>query len=144
MTLFDAVLVRVRALLGAMQSVVKLLTKYEFVFAVSVIGWTIVSIVVAVISGRWGDWAVAIAVALVVMILMPPVLTDALLTREKLKRAGDAMVRTNAAKPTGAPRVCEVACKHGDPHRFVYGPTGWEAAGPAVDHRPVAEGVPTS
>lgn len=37
--------------------------------------------------------------------------------------------------PTGAPRMAEIQCSKGVTHRFLYGPSGWEEAGPAV-HAP--------
>jgi len=74
---------------------------------------------------------------LLVMIVM-----DAVVMRRVGKDMGAAMIKINTTKPTGAPRVAEVNCKHGDPHRFVYGTTGWEPAGPAVDNRPTPEEVP--
>lgn len=47
---------------------------------------------------------------------------------------GRKTMRMLATKPTGAPRVAEIQCSHGVVHRFIYGPTGWEDAGPADHH----------
>lgn len=91
------------------------------------------------------DWISLIVLGSLVVAhwLFAAVLADAVIVRENLKRSGAAMIKLNAAKPSGAPRVAEVACRHGDPHRYVYGPTGWEAAGPAVEHRPTSEEATT-
>lgn len=35
-------------------------------------------------------------------------------------------------EPRGAPKVANVRCGRGYSHRFLYGPNGWEEAGPAV------------
>lgn len=124
-----------------------LLTVTERVLTGTLIGWTACSVVLAALIQRdTAGWLTAAVVAVVTMLLLPPVLADAVIARENLERAGAAMVRTNTAKPTGAPRVAEVACIHGTGHRFVYGPTGWEPAGPAVSHRhrQATEGVPAS
>jgi putative flippase GtrA len=43
-------------------------------------------------------------------------------------------LRMLASKPTGAPPIAEVRCSHGVTHRFLYGPAGWEEAGPAANH----------
>ena len=47
-------------------------------------------------------------------------------------------LRLMAAKPTGAPRVAEIRCSKGVTHRFLYGPGGWEEAGPAMHPVPDA------
>jgi hypothetical protein len=39
--------------------------------------------------------------------------------------------RTMEQQPSGAPRVATVRCSEGRTHRFLYGPNGWEEAGPA-------------
>lgn len=86
-------------------------------------------------------WTV-VANAVIVALLSLPVVADGILQRENVRKAGAAMIKLNREKPTGAPRVAEVVCIHGDHHRYVYGKSGWEAAGPAVDHRPAPEEVP--
>lgn len=49
----------------------------------------------------------------------------------------ERVTRLLAERPTGAPRVAEVAIPGTDiTYRFVYGPKGWDFAGPAVSHGP--------
>jgi putative flippase GtrA len=43
-------------------------------------------------------------------------------------------MRMLAQQPTGAPRTAEIRCSQGVVHRFLYGPAGWEEAGPADHH----------
>jgi hypothetical protein len=42
-------------------------------------------------------------------------------------------LRALETKPTGAPRTANVRCSRGYTHRFLYGPNGWEEAGPATE-----------
>jgi hypothetical protein len=61
---------------------------------------------------------------------------DAIVARQEAATLRAELVELHAGTPTGAPRVVEVPCRHGDMHRFLYGPDGWEATGPALDTRP--------
>lgn len=47
-------------------------------------------------------------------------------------------LRLLESTPTGAPREVNVRCSNGYSHRFLYGPNGWEEAGPAVEHEALA------
>lgn len=87
---------------------------------------------------HWLSLASATAFA---VLFVYPVLADSIITREQLKAARAAVIAANISKPTGAPRVAEVTCKHGVQQRFVYGPEGWEAAGPVTEPRPTREEV---
>jgi hypothetical protein len=142
MNAVDGALLWLRAMIARVVHVVRLLTTPERLLVGTLCLCTVVAGVALLLNPDLGSLAILGSAVLVTVGLVPPVLADAVILRENLKRAGVAMIRTNAAKPTGAPRVAEVSCRHGDPHRFVYGPTGWEAAGPAVERRPIPEEAP--
>lgn len=42
------------------------------------------------------------------------------------------LMRLLESRPSGAPRIAEVTCRHGDRHRYQYAHHGWEPIGPAV------------
>lgn len=142
MTQLDALLLWLRHTTARIVQMVKLYTGPEAALAFALTSCAVISGVHALAVGTWSAWALFGAV-LLVLAAGAMVVTDAVVMRVHSKRLGATMVKLNAAKPTGAPRVAEVECIHGDPHRFVYGPTGWEAAGPAVEHRPIQEEVTT-
>jgi hypothetical protein len=98
-------------------------------------------VAVAVAHNDVTHWSI-LAGFLCVAGLLFAIVMDAAVVRVDSKRQGAAMIKLNITKPTGAPRVAEVSCRHGDPHRFVYGVTGWEPAGPAVNNRPTPEEAP--
>lgn len=136
MTQLDALLLLLRATAARGVAAVRSLTRPELALAITLCVCVLVAFMAVGLRPSLGNWSILSATILVTVALLPPVLADAVILRENLKRTHAAMVRTNMAKPTGAPRVAEVTCKHGDHHRFVYGPDGWEAAGPALDRRP--------
>jgi len=133
MTLTDATLLWLRSTAARARQTFRRLTGPEIRLTGALIGLLVgVLFLVIAIPDSSYLWITFIVTATVAVLLVPPVLADAVILRENLRISHAAMLRTNAAKPTGAPRVAEVQCKHGDAHRFVYGPTGWESAGPAV------------
>jgi hypothetical protein len=113
--------------LTRLRSLQKLNTPAERGLAVLLLGGFSLSTALAFGTGSWQLWVLSAASFLAVM-LGAIVETDAVVQRADLARAHEAMVKTNTAKPTGAPRVAEVPCVHGHAHRFVYGPEGWTLA----------------
>jgi hypothetical protein len=140
-TQLDAFLLWLRHNVARFGQLVKLYTVPEAALAVGATSCLAVATGHALMTGGWSAWLVAVLV-LAVLVMDALVVTDAVVMRTHHKRLGATMVKLSAAKPTGAPRTAEVVCRHGDPHRFVYGMTGWEPAGPAVEHRPIQEEVP--
>lgn len=137
MTSLDTFVLWLRTFVARLAEMRRQLTRAERILcAITALG-AVQGVVLGVLNG--GRHWTQVANLIVVAVCLAPVLADAIIQRDNLKRAGAAMVRINSSKPTGAPRIAEVACRHGDPHRFVYGPSGWEAAGPAVEHRPTSE-----
>jgi hypothetical protein len=70
------------------------------------------------------DWAVLITEALFVGALLRWL--------HDLGRDREYTQRLLATEPTGAPRIANVRCSEGREHRFIYGPSGWQEAGPSV------------
>lgn len=116
-----------RQMTGAEQMLAAVWGVSLFLGGVGIIGW-----------GGWRSVILALGMALLAW-LNAPVIADAIMARAMLKEAQEAALEAHAAKPSGAPRVAEVACRHGDMHRYVYGPDGWAHAGPAPDTRPEPE-----
>jgi hypothetical protein len=138
MTTLDSFVLWLRTIAGRLAEVFRQMTGSERILS-AVLGLCIVFAVArACVAATWSAWSTAGAVVLLAW-LVASVVADALVARDSTHRVNAALMRTNAAKPTGAPRVAEVPCKHGDMHRFVYGPAGWAPAGPAPDHRPEPE-----
>lgn len=142
MTPVHALTIWARVQLLRLAEIVRLMTRPERLLS----GYLAVMLVtmpsLGLLTERDAVWS-AFAVALVAATLLAPVLADAIMQRQDMKRMGAAMITLNRAKPTGAPRVAEVTCRHGDHHRFVFGQNGWELAGPAVARRPDHEEVPS-
>ena len=143
MSTVDALLLWLRAAFARTLQLIKLYTGPEAALGVATISCAVLGVGRAIVMGTWSSWALAGA-TLIVLAIAATVVTDAVVQRADHGRTRAAMVKTNAAKPTGAPRVAEVPCKHGDMHRFVYGPDGWAPAGPGVDTRPEPEEVPAT
>lgn len=138
MTSVDALVLRLRTTAARLAEVFRQMTAPERILS-AVLGLCIVVAVArACMTGTLSAWSTAGAVVLLAW-MVASVIADALVARDSIHRVNIALMRTNAAKPTGAPRVAEVPCKHGDMHRYVYGPEGWAAAGPAPDTRPEPE-----
>lgn len=87
--------------------------------------WLACSVLVCVLAG-WPVYVWLAPIAFLVRLLAD--LRD--VHRDIAWRA--QMVRTLEAQPTGAPRAANVRCSNGYSHRFLYGPDGWEEAGPAT------------
>lgn len=138
MTAVDALVLWVRTIAGRLAEVFRQMTRPERLLSAA-LGLAIVGTVAyACLVGTLIAWSMAAGVVVLAW-LAASVVADALVARDSIRRVNGALVRTNAAKPTGAPRVAEVSCRHGDMHRFVYGPDGWAPAGPAPDPRPEPE-----
>jgi len=105
----------------------KLNTPAEVALTVTLIATFSLSTALAFSTGVWQAWVLAAAL-FAGLVLGAVVETDAVVLRADLVRSHEAMIKTNRAKPTGAPRVAEVPCIHGHAHRFVYGPEGWSLA----------------
>lgn len=140
MSTVDALVLWLRAAFARVLHLLKLFTGPEAALGVATTSCALVATGRAFILGAstWSPWALALA-TIIVATLAVTVMADAAIQRNDHTRTRAAMLKTNAAKPTGAPRVAEVPCKHGDMHRFVYGPDGWAPAGPGVDTRPEPE-----
>lgn len=50
----------------------------------------------------------------------------------QLGRDREYTERLLSTRATGAPRIANVRCSEGREHRFIYGPDGWQEAGPAI------------
>lgn len=50
----------------------------------------------------------------------------------QLGRDREYTERLLSTQATGAPRIANVRCSEGREHRFIYGPNGWQEAGPSV------------
>jgi hypothetical protein len=138
MTTLDSLLLWLRTIVGRLVEVFRQMTGPERILS-AVLGLCIVVAVArACLTGTASAWSTAGAVVLLAW-LVASVIADALVARDSTHRVNAALMRTNAAKPTGAPRVADVRCNHGVMHRFVYGPSGWAPAGPAPDTRPEPE-----
>lgn len=84
----------------------------------------------------WWCWALPLA-NLVDHVDDFAVLEEQQADRALIARQHQRLVEQLAEQPTGAPRVAEVTLPGTDvTYRFVYGPKGWEFAGPAVSHGP--------
>jgi len=138
MTTVDALLLWARSNLGRLSQAWRQMTVPERLLAAALLAVLVSTPTVGLLTGSGGAW-IGFAVSLVAAWLLVPVLADALLARATIGNISVALFRTNATNPTGAPRVAEVPCRHGDMHRFVYGPDGWEPAGPAPDTRTPVE-----
>lgn len=140
MTVLDGALLAVRATLARTAQAFRLLTFVER------IAFAVAGINLGLIAGLlWHHrdlthWLAGVGFVSAVVLLLG-VTADAVIERGNAKRNHAAMIKLNAMKPSGAPRVAEVTCIHGAPHRYVYGPTGWENAGPAIERRPEPEEV---
>lgn len=138
MTQVEALLILARHLLVRALRAYRLLTVPERV-AFGIAGAHVGLLAgVAVNLGGLTHWF-AVVGACSLTVLLVTVVADAVIMRVHGKRLNATMIKLHAVKPTGAPRVAEVNCIHGDAHRFVYGMQGWEPAGPAVEHRPTTE-----
>lgn len=133
MTALDSLVLWVRGYVQRLAEFARLMTKPERVLS----GVLLASLAV----GPSLSW-VATGLLFLVAMLFLPVLVDAMLVRSEAMRlqvdlieAKRVALTVNLAKPTGAPRVAEVACSHGAMQRLVYGPDGWAHAGPAPDTR---------
>lgn len=80
------------------------------------------AVVVASIS-PWWNWLLVAALVFMAIVDLDDV-AGIIAERQKTLRLLSTM-------PTGAPRVAEIRCSRGAVHRFIYGPGGWEEAGPA-------------
>lgn len=81
----------------------------------------------------WPGWFMPVVFALLSLVLMVTTLGDI----EDHHHTQNRVSRLLTTQPTGAPRVVEMACPSCQvAYRFVYGPTGWEFAGPAHGHGP--------
>lgn len=131
---------RARGWLDRGVRIVRMMTPVERPLLLCLLGILVVAVVDMLDAPSWPSVALA-GSALIVLCMTVAVVADAIVMRQSSIRAHNAMIKLNTTKPTGAPRVVEVACIHGDHHRYVYGPHGWEAAGPAVERRPVSAAV---
>jgi hypothetical protein len=140
MTTVDAIVLGIRTAAGRLAEVFRQMTGPERILSAVLGLCIIVAVARACMVATLAAWSMA-GTGVALAWLVASVIADALVSRDSTHRVNVALMRTNAAKPTGAPRVAEVSCKHGDMHRFVYGPDGWASAGPAPDTRPEPEGA---
>lgn len=139
MPILETAIIWLRAFAAKLTAGARKLTGPEVMVTLTLAAATTTESITLARNPSLGKLAIVLALAIMTVVLLPPMLMDNVILRENLARTHAAMVRTNAAKPTGAPRVAEVACRHGDVHRFVYGPDGWSLAGPGVERLPEAE-----
>lgn len=135
MSTVDAFVLWLRALAGRLGALLREMTNAEQVLTAV---WAVALFLGGFGMIGWGGWrslVLGLGMGLLAW-LNAPVVADALVARAKLREAQAEMLTVHAAKATGAPRVADVPCRHGDMHRFVYGPDGWVPAGPAPDTRP--------
>lgn len=142
MTTRQQLTARARLQVVRFRQLVEHLTSPERTLFVALLSWLVVDIALLPFDPDGTAW-LTLGALLACAFLACPVLVDALVARDLLLRlqvelaeAQQLALQAHVAKPSGAPRVAEVRCVHGDMHRFVFGPDGWEAAGPAVDSPP--------